>query len=352
MSSRAFWKSKKIFMTGHTGFKGAWLAFWLREMGASVFGYSLPPENQSLYNILNIKDKLAGEKLADLSDVESLEKSLISFSPEIVLHLAAQSLVRRSYRDPRSTFETNVMGTVRVLEASRKVPSIRCLINVTTDKVYENRDQGGPFKETDPLGGHDPYSSSKACSEIVTTSYLRSFLSKPGSYTAATARAGNVVGGGDFNEDRLIPDFIRSLESGKAVEIRYPKSTRPWQHVLEPLSGYLQLAEALFHSSEYCGSWNFGPNEDSERTVENVAISMRKFFPQLQINTLESPEVFHEAAVLRLDIQKAVRFLNWHPKLSFEETMNWTSQWYQAFLSGEKDLDTITRKQIQEFETR
>ena len=326
------WKSRRIFLTGHTGFKGGWLALWLAKQGAQVRGYALNPSTEpNLFNtagIASIVDDVRG----DILDRPRLEASLQQFAPDVVFHLAAQPLVRRSYADPLGTYATNVLGTAHVLEAVRKSPSVRAVVCVTTDKCYENREWVWPYRETDPLGGHDPYSSSKACTEIVSAAYRSSFFSVGEQRVAlATARAGNVIGGGDWSEDRLIPDLIRGFQSRQPVLIRRPKAIRPWQHVLEPVHGYLMLAERLLaDGDQFASAFNFGPGDDDAWPVEGIADHMATAWGDGVKWVRDSDSGVHEAGVLRLDASKARVELGWQPQLSIESALDWTVNWYRA----------------------
>lgn len=333
--SENFWKRKKVFLTGHTGFKGAWLSFWLLQKGASLKGYALVPDSDpALFNFLGLNHKMESV-LADIRDGDRLKSEMQTFSPDVVLHLAAQPLVRASYANPVETYTTNVMGTINFLEALRACPTVRSCVVITTDKVYENFEVTRAYKEEDPLGGYDPYSSSKACTEIVTSSWKRSFFGK-GQTLIATARAGNVIGGGDWAADRLIPDFVRAMNASQTVQIRNPHSIRPWQHVLEPLSGYLRLAELLFQGkTEAAQAFNFGPLEEDCRTVgEIVALAEKAWAPKFNANVDRTPQP-HEAGYLKLNATKAGAVLQWHPKWNLETTVQRTLDWYAKLDQGE-----------------
>jgi CDP-glucose 4,6-dehydratase len=330
LPSAAFWSNKRVLLTGHTGFKGAWLSSWLLELGARPTGYALDPDTTpSLYGQLGLGERMRDER-GDLAEADRLAALVREVEPEIVLHLAAQPLVRRSYREPIATFATNVMGTAHLLEACRQAPSVRAVVVVTTDKVYENREQIWAYREPDALGGHDPYSASKACAEIVTSSYRDAFLRSSG-VGVATARAGNVIGGGDHSEDRLLPDLVRGALAGGATTIRNPSSVRPWQHVLEPLSGYLLLAERLYERpTEHAEGWNFGPPTDERVPVGALA---ERFVRALGRGSLTlgaiDPSAPHEAAELRLDSAKARARLGWRPRLGLEQAIDWTAAFYR-----------------------
>ncbi|MBM3618733.1 MAG: CDP-glucose 4,6-dehydratase [Alphaproteobacteria bacterium] len=341
-----FWHGKRVFVTGHTGFKGAWLTAILHRMGAEVTGYSLPaPTEPNLFGQLGLADKIHHIE-GDIRDREHLPRAMQDAKPEILLHLAAQSLVRRSYHHPLDTFDTNVTGTLNVLEAARHVECLRAIVSVTTDKCYRNDDTGRLFTESDPLGGKDPYSASKAAAEIVSQSYAESFF-KDSPVALATARAGNVIGGGDWAEDRLIPDVARAVAAGKSVQIRNPKATRPWQHVLEPVCGYLLLAERLYsEGKQFASGWNFGPYASDIQPVGYVLEELQRSFPfTLELDTAPQP---HEAKTLGLDITKAVTELGWRPRLTLADAVRWTGEWYNAVHTGESAA-AITEKQISDF---
>lgn len=344
-----FWRGKRVLVTGHTGFKGAWLTRWLVLSGAEVAGYSLAPETDpNLFDVTGLA-KQCQSTLGDVRDLPLLSKVVSSYRPEIVFHMAAQALVRRSYREPVDTYATNVLGTVNVLEALRQTGSARAVVVVTTDKCYENREWEWAYREVDPLGGHDPYSSSKACAEIVATAYRRSFFENQ---IVATARAGNVIGGGDWSEDRLLPDIVRGVGSGKAVVIRNPASTRPWQHVLEPLSGYLLLAERVWNDPRtFADAWNFGPRDDDTQPVGEIA---RRFVEALGAGSLElgkpDPKAPHEAGLLQLDAAKARSRLGWTPRLGVDGALRLSAQWYKAYLADHTSALATLDAQIREYE--
>lgn len=351
-----FWKSKSVLITGHTGFKGAWLSLWLDSVGAKVSGYATaPPTNPNLFENASVSDCIKST-IADIRDSAPLDKAFKSNQPEIVFHLAAQALVRPSYANPVETYSTNVMGTVNLLESVRKCESVKAVVIVTSDKCYENRQWVWGYRENDPLGGHDPYSSSKACAELVTASYRSSFFngkdSQPVGASIASARAGNVIGGGDWATDRLIPDLIRSVIDNRPPVIRNPLAIRPWQHVLEPLSGYITLAESLCDRPN-CTShaWNFGPEEANVRSVNDVCDGMASRFkdaPHWQQDTSGNP---HEAHLLKLDSSKARRELGWNPLLTFDETLDWITQWYRGYIAG-KDGRDLTMNDIGRYQQR
>jgi CDP-glucose 4,6-dehydratase len=347
--SAAGWRGRKVLITGHTGFKGAWLSLWLIELGALVTGFALaPPTKPSLFELTRVGDGLKHVE-GDIRDAAALLRAFRSAEPELVLHLAAQSLVRRAYREPVETYETNVIGTVNVLEACRAIPSIRAVLIVTSDKCYEDHPFGKPYREGDPLGGHDPYSSSKACAELASSAYRQSYFSSPKTPVLATARAGNVIGGGDFAADRLIPDIVRTLESGEQLVVRNPKAVRPWQHVLEPLAGYLLLAERLCGDDRTFGeAWNFGPRIDDSRTVEWVLGRALPLFGLPQKWNVQPEPALPEAALLRLDSSKAQARLGWSPRFATETALEWTARWYTACRHG-RNPQAVTLEQIREY---
>ena len=334
-----FWRGKRVWLTGHTGFKGSWLSLWLQELGATLAGYALdPPTSPSLFESAQVASQMQSIT-GDICDFSALRAAITSFQPEIVFHLAAQSLVRRSYRDPLLTYSTNVMGTANVLECVRNCPSARAVVVVTSDKCYENQESSRPYRETDPLGGYDPYSSSKACAELLIAAYRRSFFQEEGdaahSPAIASARAGNVIGGGDWAEDRLIPDIMRGLSAAKTVLIRNPRATRPWQHVLEPLRGYLVLAQKLFqHGTEFSGPWNFGPNYADAKTVEWIVKRLAEGWGAGARWEIDKGPHPHEAGVLQLDWAKAHKQLGWRPVLSLRQALEMTLGWYRDFYVG------------------
>lgn len=328
-----FWRGKRVLLTGHTGFKGAWLALWLQRVGAAVTGISLPPATTpNLFTLAEI-DKLCQSHFCDIRDSTTLAVLTKAARPEIVFHLAAQPLVRASYREPLATFATNVMGTVHVLDALRDVDSVRVAVMVTTDKVYRNLEHPYPYREEDALGGHDPYSASKAASEIVIASYRDAFLKAQG-VAVASARAGNVIGGGDWSEDRLIPDAVRAWQSGQPLEIRRPQAIRPWQHVLEPLHGYLTLAEKLWHHPELAGGYNFGPHTHEAATVKEVVELAREAYGKGDVLYGDGSAGPHEAGWLALETAKARVALDVQPKWNLAETVTRTMAWYQAQHAG------------------
>ena len=351
-----FWKNKSVLITGHTGFKGAWLSLWLNSLGANVSGYATePPTNPSLFELASV-GICTQSTIADIRDSASLEGVFKSNQPEIVFHLAAQSLVRPSYKDPVETFTTNVIGTVNVLESIRKCKSVKAVVIVTSDKCYENRQWARGYRENDPLGGYDPYSSSKACAELVTASYRCSFFnrkdSQAGCPSIASARAGNVIGGGDWAADRLIPDLVRAFIDNRSAVIRNPLAIRPWQHVLEPLSGYITLAESLWDSQSGTDqAWNFGPDEENVRSVNDVCDGMAGRFEDAAYWRRDTSQNPHEARLLQLDSSKARRKLGWESILGFEEALDWTAQWYKGYMAG-KDARELTLNDIDRYQLR
>ncbi len=345
------YKNKKVFLTGHSGFKGSWLTLWLNSLGAEVLGYSLEPNTEpSLYNVLSLENKCKSV-FGNILDREKLEKTMSDFNPDIVFHLAAQPLVRLSYSEPLMTYETNVIGSLNVLEAARKCPNVKAFVNVTTDKCYENKEVNRGYKEDEPMGGYDMYSSSKGCVEIMSSSFRRSFLQDSRGYAMATARAGNVIGGGDWALDRLIPDCVRFINEGQKIEIRNPVAVRPWQHVLEPLSGYLLLGQRLLeHDEKYAQGFNFGPSEESVLTVADVAQRVVNFYGKGEVIVGEKSDL-HEANLLMLNVEKAKNILGWTPTYTANEAIRETVEWYKRFYAGEKMLD-FTLGQIKEYERK
>lgn len=345
-----FWCGKRVFLTGHTGFKGGWLALWLNEMGAEVHGYALEPSTDpSFCAVTGVVDQLASSTIADIRDATALGSALRAAAPEIVFHLAAQPLVRYSYAAPVETYAVNVMGTLNLFEAIRQTAGVRAVVNVTTDKCYENRERNAPYVEDEALGGYDPYSSSKACSELVTSAYRRSFLAGQG-VALASARAGNVIGGGDWSADRLLPDFLRAIDAGENLVIRYPYAIRPWQHVLEPLSGYLQLAERLYsEGTAFAEAWNFGPEEADSRPVEWLVDSLCARVPGASWKREEAPQL-HEAGTLKLDNGKAKQRLKWHPRWALDQALAHTVDWHLAWCNG-ADMCEFSLQQIAAYES-
>lgn len=342
-------KGKRIFITGHTGFKGSWLTFLLTELGADVMGFALPPlKPKNHFDLLGLDKKIKHIE-GDICNPLSLSKAMNEFQPEFVFHLGAQALVRPSYEDPLSTFSTNIMGSVNLLDAVYKCQSVRSLVYITSDKCYENVEWIWGYRENDQLGGRDPYSASKAAAEIVFSSYARSFFDQRTLLGAASTRAGNVIGGGDWAADRIIPDCIRSIENNKPITLRNPQATRPWQHVLEPISGYLLLAACLYEEPKrWSGPWNFGPSTDEVHTVEDVANVIINYLGRGSIEIVESESKFHEAGLLQLNCDKAHQLLGWYPRWNPELTFKATALWYKMIIDG-NDAENITRSQIHEF---
>ena len=338
------YKGRKVLLTGHTGFKGSWLALWLQELGAEVVGLSLATHTDpSHWELLNLNLK---EYLVDIRDYANVQDILNKTQPEIIFHLAAQPLVRHSYDDPLMTWSTNVQGTAHVLEASRHVSSVKAIVAITTDKCYQNKEWVWGYRENDRLGGHDPYSASKAGAELLVASYRDSFCNKEDSLLIATARAGNVIGGGDWSEDRLIPDLVRAGKRGESVEIRSPNATRPWQHVLESLSGYLLLGQRLLERQlSFADAWNFGPNEAGNQTVATVLAKLTEHWSGLRWHIADGVRP-HEAGLLQLDSTKARSLLNWHPVWGLEESLRHTSDWYRAY---QENGEVITREQLNSY---
>jgi len=355
MVNSNFYKDKSILITGHTGFKGSWLSLWLQQMGAKVIGFALPPSTSpSLFELAHVEKGMISIT-GDVRDLSAFKKVVQEYQPEIIIHMAAQALVLSSYDDPVETYSTNVLGVVNLFEAVRSVNSVRAVINVTTDKCYENKEWVWPYRETDPMGGFDPYSSSKGCAELVTAAYRSSFFNPlkfdEHKVAVASARAGNVIGGGDWAKNRLIPDIFRNISEGNTVIIRNPTAIRPWQHVLEPLSGYLLLAEKLFtNGTKYAEAWNFGPRYEDVKNVQWIFDSIkRKWDKKIKWEIEKSDAAKHEAHYLKLDISKAISLLNWEPQLSMDKTIDKIVSWYTAYMSGENMRD-ITLEQIKNYE--
>lgn len=348
-----FWKGKKVFLTGNTGFKGAWLSIWLDALGAKVHGYALkPPTTPSIYELCRL-NKITSTTIADIRDARRLKKDLLAVKPDVIIHMAAQPLVRESYKAPAHTYETNVMGVVNLLEAARDCRGLKAVLNVTTDKCYENQERLRGYHEGEPLGGYDPYSSSKACSELVTSAYRNSFFN-PKDYAkhgvaVASARAGNVIGGGDWADDRLIPDIIRAALKGEKARIRSPRAIRPWQHVLEPLAGYLLLAEKLYTKGPaYAEAWNFGPEQGDAKSVEWIVKRMFAHWPEAPGYTLDKGPHPHEAHYLKLDARKARRRLGWQPRWRLGQAIDKIIEWTRAYAAG-GDMLAVCRAQIADY---
>ncbi len=348
-----FWRGKKVFLTGHTGFKGGWLSLWLQQLGAEVTGYSLEaPTKPSLFDVADVAQGMKSV-IGDIRDGVTLAKIMRDAAPDIVIHMAAQPLVRRSYVDPIETYSTNVMGTVHLLEAVRQTQTVRAVVNITSDKCYENKEWVWGYRESEPMGGFDPYSNSKGCAELVTSAYRNSFFT-PGKYhqhkvALATARAGNVIGGGDWAEDRLIPDILKAISENRPVIIRNPKAIRPWQHVLEPLSGYLQLAQKLYQDGViYAEGWNFGPNDEDTKPVQWIVERLTQQWGEGASWQLDQSDHPHEACYLKLDCSKAKMRLDWQPRWNLEYALEMIVEWQRAYLAKE-DVRKVALKQITNF---
>jgi CDP-glucose 4,6-dehydratase len=344
-----FWKDKRVFVTGHTGFKGSWLCLWLRHLGAHVTGYALaPPSDPSLFELAAI-DKRVQSIFGDVRDAPMLEQAITAARPDIVIHMAAQSLVRYSYEHPVETFATNLLGSVHVMDAVRRAPSVKAMVMVTSDKCYHNNEWVWGYRENERLGGHDPYSASKACAEIAVAAFQHSFFADERSAAVASARAGNVIGGGDWALDRLVPDIMRSLLKNEPTLIRKPQATRPWQHVLEPLHGYLVLAQHLYEKGrQYSGGWNFGPSEDSEKTVGWIIAKLYSLWGVDFDWTLDSDPGPPESTFLKLDASKARAQLGWRPLLNLDTTLDWIVRWTRRYEAGE-DMAQVTVADIERF---
>lgn len=351
--SALFWRGKRVLLTGHTGFKGSWLSLWLQAMGVEVLGYALsPPTTPSLFDVADV-DKGMSSVIGDIRDLAKLQSVFTEHQPEIVIHMAAQPLVRYSYSEPVETYSTNVMGTVNLLEAVRRTDSVKAVVNVTSDKCYENREWVWGYRETEAMGGYDPYSNSKGCAELVTAAYRSSYF-HPDNYQAhgvalASARAGNVIGGGDWAEDRLIPDILRAISEGRPVVIRNPHAIRPWQHVLEPLSGYLQLAQKLYDEGvAYADGWNFGPNDEDAKPVQWIVEQLTQLWGNGAHWQLDQGDHPHEAHYLKLDCSKAKTRLDWRPRWDLQCTLENIVTWQRAYLS-QQDMREFTLNQISKF---
>jgi CDP-glucose 4,6-dehydratase len=342
-----FWAGKRVVVTGHTGFKGGWLSLWLQKLGANVAGYALPAaQADSLFELARVGERMES-MYGDIRDPDMLRMLFEGFRPDIVFHLAAQALVRESYIEPVATYDVNVMGTVHLLEAARGSPSCRVVVNVTSDKCYENKEWAWGYRESDPMGGHDPYSSSKGCAELVTAAYRRSFFEGRGgpSKAIATARAGNVIGGGDFSKDRIVPDFMTASLAGTSLHIRNPDAVRPWQHVLEPLSGYLLLAEKLWDDPlRYSGGWNFGPSNNDIRSVRWIVEKLNEYRGNRISWVFDTTPKPHEANLLALESAKARMMLGWKPRWSLEQALRAVVNWYGAYENGEPLRDLVTQQ--------
>lgn len=349
MTNPTFWRGKRVFLTGHTGFKGSWLSLWLQSMGAEVYGLALtPPTTPNLFTVAQVASGMASSTLGDIRDLATVQKAMQASQPDIVIHMAAQPLVRLSYVEPVETYATNVMGTVHVLESARHTPSVKAVVVVTTDKCYENREWHWGYREDEPMGGHDPYSNSKGCSELVTSAYRSSFLQGQG-IAVASARAGNVIGGGDWAADRLVPDILRAFEQNRPVIIRNPHATRPWQHVLEPLSGYLKLAEHLYTDGQaFTEGWNFGPKDDDAQPVQWIVEHMVNSWGNGASWQQDGGTHPHEANYLKLDISKAKARLGWQPRWPLATALAHITTWHQAWLAND-DMKKVCLAQIQQY---
>lgn len=349
-----FYKGKRVLVTGHTGFKGSWLSIWLHELGAEVVGVGLDPySDKDNFVLSDIGSKIRAEVRADIRDGEKLKQIFAEYQPEIVFHLAAQPLVRLSYDIPVETYETNVMGTIHVMEAIRVTDSVRVGVMITTDKCYENKEQIWGYREDEPMGGYDPYSSSKGAAEIAISSWRRSFFNPTGCgkkhhVSLASVRAGNVIGGGDWALDRIIPDCIRAIEAGKTIEIRSPKAIRPWQHVLEPLGGYMLLASKMWEEpTKYCEGWNFGPRTESIANVWDVASKLIRNYGKGELKDVSDPNALHEAKLLMLDINKAYFKLGWEPRMNIDQCMEMVADWYKRYQN--EDVYQLCVEQIDKY---
>jgi len=350
-----FWHGKRVFLTGHTGFKGSWLALWLQQLGAEVTGYALPaPTTPALFDEARVAADLKRHVIGDIRDLAAVQAAMSAARPEIVLHMAAQPLVRLSYQQPVETYATNVMGTVHVLEAARHVGTVKAIVSVTTDKCYENVERLAGYREDEPMGGHDPYSNSKGCAELVTSAYRKSFMREAG-IALASARAGNVIGGGDWALDRLVPDILRALEKSQPVQIRNPHAIRPWQHVLEPLSGYLALAESLYTNGQQdAEGWNFGPRDEDAQAVQWIVERMCAAWGDGASWQLQPGQHPHEAHYLKLDIIKAHQRLHWAPRWTLSQALERIISWHQAWLQNKNtgtDMRALCLQQISEFQS-
>lgn len=346
-----FWHGKRVLLTGHTGFKGSWLSLWLQSLGSTLCGLAQnPPTEPALFKVAEV-EKGMEHRVADIRDLVAVTTQIKEFQPEIIFHLAAQPLVRHSYRHPVETYSTNVMGTVNVLEAARHSGSVKALVNITTDKCYENREWFYGYREDAPMGGHDPYSNSKGCAELVTSAYRKSFLKDAG-IAVGSARAGNVIGGGDWASDRLIPDILHALENGESVMIRNPFAIRPWQYVLEPLSGYLLLAESLYQDGQTnAEGWNFGPNDEDARTVKWIVEYLCNNWGSDASWILQPGDHPYESNFLKLDISKSYQRLGWAPRWGLEAALRSVTEWHKSWLDG-KDMHAVCLAQIKQFESR
>jgi CDP-glucose 4,6-dehydratase len=344
-----FWFDKRVFLIGHTGFKGSWLSLWLQSLGAQVHGLAIePPTTPNLFSVAQVATGMASHTIGDIRDLATVQKAMLAAQPDIVIHMAAQPLVRLSYIEPVETYATNVMGTVHVLESARNTPSVKAIVVVTTDKCYENKEWAWGYRENEPMGGHDPYSNSKGCAELVTSAYRNSFLQSSG-IAVASARAGNVIGGGDWAADRLVPDILRAFETKQPVIIRNPHATRPWQHVLEPLSGYLTLAEHLCtHGQAFAEGWNFGPKDEDARPVQWIVEHMVNTWGIGASWQQDGGTHPHEANYLKLDISKAKARLGWQPRWPLATALELITSWYQAYITND-DMKKLCLAQVHQY---
>ncbi|MDT8375594.1 MAG: CDP-glucose 4,6-dehydratase [Mariprofundaceae bacterium] len=345
-----FWKGRRVFITGHTGFKGSWLCLWLKQLGAEVTGYALDPATTpSLFEVADVAGGM-NSVIGDIREREGLARAMSEARPEVVIHMAAQALVRYSYQHPVETYEVNVMGTVNLLEAVRSCDSVRSVLVVTSDKCYENRERDAGYREDEPMGGHDPYSNSKGCTELVVAAYRQSFFDAGNKVALATARAGNVIGGGDWSEDRLIPDMVRAFMAGQSVTIRNPDAVRPWQYVFEALHGYLLLLEHMDrHPGKYSQAWNFGPEDEDAHNVAWIVKQFVSTWGNAEWHVRPDANNLHEAHLLRLDCSKARRELNWQPAVQLEQAMAWIADWYRCYYEN-GDVILLSQEQLKEFQ--
>ena len=350
MPNPTFWRGKRVFLTGHTGFKGSWLSLWLQNMGAELHGLALtPPTTPNLFTVAKVANGMASSTIGDIRDLATVQKAMQVSHPDIVIHMAAQPLVRLSYAEPVETYATNVMGTVHVLESARHTASVKAVLVVTTDKCYENKEWHWGYREIEPMGGHDPYSNSKGCAELVTSAYRNSFFNTATSPAVASARAGNVIGGGDWAADRLVPDILRAFEQNQPVIIRNPHATRPWQHVLEPLSGYLTLTEHLYtHGQAFAEGWNFGPRDDDAKPVQWIVEHMANQWGNGASWQQDGGIHPHEANYLKLDISKANARLGWQPRWNLTNSLSKIVEWHHAF-TAQQNMRNITLTQIVDY---
>lgn len=344
-----FWKGKKVLITGHTGFKGSWLSVWLQGKGADVIGLSLsPPSDPNLFELARVSDGMVSIH-GDIRNIDEVSAVIDGYRPEIIFHMAAQALVRHSYEAPLETYATNIMGTVNILEAVRLSDAVRVVVNITSDKCYQNKEWYWGYREDEPLGGKDPYSSSKGCAELVISSYRESYFSENNNVMVSSVRAGNVIGGGDWGTDRLVPDVIKAFLDKRTALIRFPNAIRPWQHVLEPLNGYLMLAEKMWRGNEFSTAWNFGPNDSDAKPVSWIADKLTHLWGNGAAWIKDSNQHPHEANYLKLDCSKAKKLLNWMPILDIETALEWVVKWYRAFQDS-RDMRQVTESEIEHYE--